>query len=195
MEDVSRPSMIDHRASDSLESLFYILLKSITTYEGPSGKALVKGVHPINASRWCKAYLMMDRDSLGTSGSLNKEFLIEKHLPYEPPSYCRACCPILEKWCKAIGDTLHNEYDLSHNEILKIMQQGLERILSLPGTATLQSVAFLLATSVTTPSPSPSPSPSPTSLPLPVHPHHPTSLSFTSLSPPPIEAMAQDADI
>ncbi|KAG1906125.1 uncharacterized protein F5891DRAFT_975576 [Suillus fuscotomentosus] len=185
MGDIPCPSMIDHRASDDLESLFYILLEFTTMYEGPSGKASVEGVHPVNAPRWRKAYLMMDGDGLGTSGSLKKEFLTEKHLPYEPTPYFRACGPILEEWRKAIGDALHNECDLSHNEILKIMQQGLERILSSPGTATSQSVAFLPATSVATPSP--------TSLPLPVYPHHPTSLPHASLPPPPIEAMTQDA--
>ncbi|KAG1825234.1 hypothetical protein DFJ58DRAFT_738552 [Suillus subalutaceus] len=151
MGDVPRPSTINHRASDDLESLFYILLKFTTTYEGPSGGS--------------KAYLMMDGDGLGTSGSLKKEFLTEKHLPYEPTPYFKACRPILEEWHKAIGDALHNEHDLSHKEILKIMQQGLERILSIPGTPTSQSVAFLPATSVATPSP--------TSLPLPARPHHP----------------------
>ncbi|KAG1741215.1 hypothetical protein EDD22DRAFT_851727 [Suillus occidentalis] len=187
MGDVPRPSMINHRASDDLESLFYILLEFTTMYEGPSGKALVEGVHPVNAPRWRKAYLMMDGDGLGPSSSLKKEFLTEKHPPYEPAPYFRACRPILEEWCKAIGDTLHNERDLSHNEILKIMQQGLERILSSPGTTTLQSVAFLPATSVATPSP--------TSLPLPACPRHPTSLPPASLPPPPIEAMAQDAGV
>jgi hypothetical protein len=187
MGDVPRPSMIDHRASDDLESLFYILLEFTTTYEGPSGKASVEGVHPVNAPRWRKAYLMMDGDGLGTSRSLKKEFLTEKHPPYEPTPYFRACRPILEEWRKAIGDALHNERDLSHNEILKIMQQGLERILSSPGTATSQSVAFLPATSVATPSP--------TSLPLPARPRHPTSLPPASLPPPPIEAMTQDAGV
>ncbi|KAG1893891.1 uncharacterized protein F5891DRAFT_1256818 [Suillus fuscotomentosus] len=185
MGDIPRPSMIDHRASDDLESLFYILLEFTTTYEGPSGKASVEGVHPVNAPRWRKAYLMMDGDGLGTSGSLKKEFLTEKHPPYELTPYFRACRPILEEWRKAIEDVLRNEHDLSHNEILKIMQQGLERILSSLGTATLQSIAFLPVTSVATPSP--------TSLPLPVRPHHPTSLPPASLPPPPIEAMTQDA--
>jgi hypothetical protein len=70
MGDVPRPSMIDHRASDNLESLFHILIKFTTMYEGPSGKASVEGVHPVNAPRWRKAYLMIDGDGLGTSGSL-----------------------------------------------------------------------------------------------------------------------------
>ncbi|KAG1807618.1 uncharacterized protein BJ212DRAFT_1485463 [Suillus subaureus] len=187
MGDVPCPSTIDHRASDDLESLFYILLEFTTTYEGPSGKTSAEGVHPVNAPRWCKAYLMMDGDGLGTSGSLKKEFLTEKHPPYKPTPYFKACCPILEEWRKAIGDALHNECDLSHKEILKIMQQGLERILSIPGTPTLQSVVFLPATSVATPSP--------TSLPLPTHPHHPISLPPASLPPPHIEAMAQDAGV
>ncbi|KAG1847304.1 hypothetical protein DFJ58DRAFT_730184 [Suillus subalutaceus] len=187
MGDVLRPSMIDHRASDDLESLFYILLEFTTTYEGPSGKTSAEGVHPVNAPRWRKAYLMMDGDGLGTSGSLKKEFLTEKHPPYEPTPYFKACRPILEEWRKAIGDALHNERDLSHKEILKIMQQGLERILSMPGTPTSQSVAFLPATSVATPSP--------TSLPLPMHPHHPISLPPASLPPPHNEAMAQDAGV
>jgi serine/threonine protein kinase len=66
MGDVPRPSTIDHRASDDLEPLFYILLKFTTTYEGPSGKASAEGVHPVYAPRWCKAYLMMDGDGVGS---------------------------------------------------------------------------------------------------------------------------------
>ncbi|KAG0697849.1 hypothetical protein DFH29DRAFT_1003401 [Suillus ampliporus] len=176
MGDILHPSVIDHRASDDLESLFYILLEFTTMYEGPGGKASAKGVHPVNAPRWCKAYLMMDEDGLGTSGSLKKEFLIEKCPRYEPTPYFRACRPILEGWRKAIGDSLHNERDLSHEEILEIIQQGLEKIV--PGTPTSQSAAFLPAPSVTTP---------PTSLPLPARSYHPT-----SLPPPTIEAMTQD---
>ncbi|KAG1787145.1 uncharacterized protein HD556DRAFT_1449074 [Suillus plorans] len=187
MGDVPRPSMIDHRASDDLESLFYILLEFTTTYEGPNGKVLAEGVHPVNAPRWRKAYLTMDGDGLGTSGLLKKEFLIEKHPHYEPTPYFRACRPILEEWRKAIGDALHNERDLSHEEILEIMQQGLEKILSFPGTPTSLSVAFLPVPSVAT-------SP-PTSLPLPARPHHPTFLPPASLPPPPIEAMTQDTGV
>jgi hypothetical protein len=129
----------------------------------------------------------MNGDGLGTSGSLKKEFLTEKHLLYEPTPYFKACCPILEGWRKAIGDVLHNKRDLSFKEILKNMQQGLERILSIPGTPTSQSVAFLPATSVATSSP--------TFLPLPARPHHPISLPPASLPPPHIEAMAQDAGV
>ncbi|KAG2158270.1 uncharacterized protein EDB93DRAFT_1100481 [Suillus bovinus] len=189
MGDIPCPSTIDHRASDDLESLFYILLEFTTTYEGPSGKTSAEGVHPVNAPRWRKAYLMMDGDGLGTSGSLKKEFLTEKHPPYKLTPYFKACRPILEEWRKAIGDVLHNERDLSHKEIeiLKIMQQDLERILSIPGIPTSQSVAFLPVTSVATPSP--------TSLPLPTCPHHPIPLPPASLSPPHIEAMAQDAGV
>lgn len=103
MGDVPHPSMINHRASDDLESLFYILLKFPTMYEGPSGKASVEGVHPLNAPRWCKAYLMMDGDGIRTSGSLKKEFLTEKHPPYEPIPCFRACCPILEEWTEELS--------------------------------------------------------------------------------------------
>ncbi|KAG1900142.1 uncharacterized protein F5891DRAFT_980435 [Suillus fuscotomentosus] len=96
MGDILVPSMIDHRASDDLESLFYIFLKFTMTYEGPGGKASTEGVQPVNAPRWHKAYLMMDQDGLGTSGSLKKDFLMEKCPHYEPTPYFQVCHPILE---------------------------------------------------------------------------------------------------
>ncbi|KAG1768592.1 hypothetical protein EV702DRAFT_1203220 [Suillus placidus] len=185
MGDNPHLSVINHRASDDLESLFYIFLEFTTTYEGPSGKVSAEGVQPVNAPRWRKAYLTMDKDGLGTSGSLKKEFLMEKCLRYDPTPYFQACRPILEEWRKAIGDALHDEQELSHKEILNIIQQ--QRIQSLPGSLTLPSVASLPASSVTTPPP--------TSLPLPARPHHPTSLPPASLPPPIFEAMTQDTHI
>ncbi|KAG1784521.1 uncharacterized protein HD556DRAFT_1451679 [Suillus plorans] len=90
--DVPRPSVIDHRASDDLESLFYILLEFTTTYEGPNGKASAEGVHPVNAPRWRKAYLTMETglekilSFPGTPTSLSVAFLPVPSIATSPPT-------------------------------------------------------------------------------------------------------------
>ncbi|KAG1790047.1 uncharacterized protein HD556DRAFT_1310846 [Suillus plorans] len=45
------------------------------------------GGAPKNSRRWHKAYVAMDKDGLGTSGSLKKEFLMDTALHYEPAPY------------------------------------------------------------------------------------------------------------
>ncbi|KAG2030953.1 hypothetical protein BDR03DRAFT_986755 [Suillus americanus] len=102
------PHSVHHRASDDLKSLFYILLEFTTIYNGPGGLTTKKGVPPENAHRWHKAYVTMDKDGLRTSGTLKREFLMEKALGFEPALYFRACRPILEDWRMAMGDAIMN---------------------------------------------------------------------------------------
>ncbi|KAG2098689.1 uncharacterized protein F5147DRAFT_777530 [Suillus discolor] len=81
------PDSIEHKASDDLESLFYILLEFTIIYDGPGGLITNRGVPPENSCRWHKAYIAMDKDGLRTSGSLKKEFLMDTAPHYEPAPY------------------------------------------------------------------------------------------------------------
>lgn len=126
------PDSIVHKASDDLESLFYILLEFTMIYDGPGGLITHKGVPPENYRRWHKAYVAMDKDGLGTSGSLKKEFLMDIAPHYEPAPYFRACRPILEDWRIAMGDAITNQTDVSHDTISEIIQWGLNNIGNFP---------------------------------------------------------------
>ncbi|KAG0708313.1 hypothetical protein DFH29DRAFT_870873 [Suillus ampliporus] len=117
MGSIPTPDSIEHKASDNLESLFYILLKFTIIYNGPGGLITNRGVPPDNACRWHKAYVVMDQDSLRTSGSLKKEFLMDIALDYKPAPYFQAFHLILEDWCMAIGDAITNKMDISHDQI------------------------------------------------------------------------------
>ncbi|KAG2125258.1 hypothetical protein BD769DRAFT_1668989 [Suillus cothurnatus] len=128
MGSTQTPELVDHMASDDLESLFYIFLKFTTIYGGLGSLIMDRGVPPENACRWNKSYMMMDRDGLGTSGSLKKEFIMDKSPIYEPAPYFQACCPILEDWRLAIRNTLLNYKEVSHDQIHEIIQQGLDNI-------------------------------------------------------------------
>jgi len=115
MGSTQTPELVDHMASDDLESLFYIFLKFTTIYGGLGSLIMDRGVPPKNAYRWNKAYMMMDRDGLGTSRSLKKEFIMDKSPIYELASYFQACCPILEDWHLAIRNALLNDKEVSHD--------------------------------------------------------------------------------
>jgi hypothetical protein len=156
MGSIPTPDLVDHRASDDLKSLFYIFLKFMTIYSGPSGLIMDRGVPPKNAHRWNKAYMMMDRDGLGTSGSLKKEFIMDKSLIYEPAPYFQACCPILKDWHLAIRNALLNDKEVSHNQIHEIIQQGLDNINGfLSPEISLPLLLMLSATPLETSVPSP----------------------------------------
>ncbi|KAG1724107.1 uncharacterized protein EDB91DRAFT_1255410 [Suillus paluster] len=71
---IQTPDSIEHKASDDLESLFYIILEFTIIYDGPSGLITNRGVLPDNTRRWHKAYVAMGKDGLGTSGTLKEEF-------------------------------------------------------------------------------------------------------------------------
>ncbi|KAG1722406.1 uncharacterized protein EDB91DRAFT_1273798 [Suillus paluster] len=132
MGGIPTPDSIDHKASDDLESLFYILLKFMIIYNGPGGLTTNREVPPENAHRWHKVYVTMDKDGLGTSGTLKKEFLMDKAPGFEPAPYFQACRPILEDWRMAIGDAIMNSKDVSHNQICEIIQRGLDNIDNFP---------------------------------------------------------------
>ncbi|KAG2115447.1 hypothetical protein DEU56DRAFT_919417 [Suillus clintonianus] len=126
------PVSIEHKASDDLKSLFYILLEFMTIYDGPGGQITNDGVPPENSRRWHKAYVKMDKDGLRTSGSLKREFLMDMALHYELAPYFQACRPILEDWRSAIGHAIYFDMDVSHNTISKIIQRGLDNISNFP---------------------------------------------------------------
>ncbi|KAG2123734.1 hypothetical protein DEU56DRAFT_759947 [Suillus clintonianus] len=147
---------------------------------------------PVNCRRWQKAYATMDQDGLGTSGSLKREFMIEKNLSFKPSSFFKACCPILEEWHRAIGDALQDERDLSHDEIREILKWGLENLDSFPSPKILYPIMKL------PPSEHDSPAVSTPSQPIATQPsnwlpHHSTrnnlvaavALSSSSMPPPP----------
>jgi hypothetical protein len=156
MGSIPTPDLVDHRASDDLKSLFYIFLKFMTIYSGPSGLIMDRGVPPKNAHRWNKAYMMMDRDSLGTSGSLKKEFIMDKSPSYKPVPYFQACCPILEDWRVAIRNALSNDEEVSHDHIYKIIQRGLDNMNNFPSPEIWHPLLLILsATLLETSVPSP----------------------------------------
>jgi len=123
---------ITYRPADDLESLFYIFLEFTTVYDGPGGEISDKGVHPENARRWRKAFVTMDQDGLGTSGTLKREFILVGDNNYKPTPYFQACYPILEEWRKAIASTIDNDEGISHERLRKIIQQGLDRLSPVP---------------------------------------------------------------
>jgi hypothetical protein len=131
MGKIPTPPLIDHRASDDLESLFYIFLEFAIMYRGPGGLS-EEGVPPDNAQAWRDICVSMPQRGISVSGTLKKEFITDAQPRYEPAPYFRACRPILEEWRKAIGDAVREKRDVSHGEILEIIERGRKALESLP---------------------------------------------------------------
>ncbi|KAG2028718.1 kinase-like domain-containing protein [Suillus americanus] len=156
--DFPSSTTIEHKASDDLESLFYIFLEFTLLYEGPGGKITDQGIYPINASRWRKAYIAMDRDGLGTSGSLKKEFITDHDPSYQPAPYFQDCRPVLEEWRRAIASSIAKDKDVSHGEIREIIKRGIENlpVPKAPSSITARPASSSVASSSFLP-PAPSP--------------------------------------
>jgi hypothetical protein len=136
MGKIPTPPLIDHRASDDLESLFYIFLEFVTVWGGP-GRLSEEGVHPDNAQAWRDICVEMPRRGISVSGTLKKEFITDDQPRYEPAPYFRACRPVLEEWRKAIGVAVRKERDVSHGEILESIERGRRALESLPAAPPL----------------------------------------------------------
>ncbi|KAG1861976.1 hypothetical protein C8R48DRAFT_673411 [Suillus tomentosus] len=146
MGGIPTPELVDHRASNDFESFFYIFLEFMTIFGGPGGLITDRGVPPKNTCRWNKVYMMMDVDGLGISGSLKKEFVMEKTPVYEPAPYFQVCYPILEDWRMAIRDALINNKDVFHDQIQEIIQWGLDNIDNFPSPEILLPLLMPSAT-------------------------------------------------
>lgn len=98
------PPKFVYKASDDLESLFYIFLEITTGYEG-FGKKSVEGEPPTNATLWRQTYAVMNQPGLSVSGSLKRLFLMGEE-SYSPTPFFKDCYPILEAWRKEINDAM-----------------------------------------------------------------------------------------
>jgi hypothetical protein len=136
MGKIPTPPLIDHRASDDLESLFYIFLEFAIVWGGPGGLS-EEGVRPDNAQAWRDICVAMPQRGISVSGTLKKEFITDDQPRYEPAPYFRACRPVLEEWRKAIGDAVRKERDVSHEEILEIIERGRRALEDLPAVPPL----------------------------------------------------------
>ena len=65
----------DHRASDDLESLFYIFFEFVIVYGGTEGDRTDAGVLPLATTAWHKAYASLDREGVWATGVLKKYFV------------------------------------------------------------------------------------------------------------------------
>ncbi|KAG1783138.1 hypothetical protein EV702DRAFT_1191576 [Suillus placidus] len=185
MGGIPTPESVDHRASDDLKSLFYILLEFTTIYGGPNGLITDRGVPPENTCRWNKVYMMMDRDGLGTSGSLKKEFIMDKSSNYKPVPYFQACHPILEDWRMAIRNALLNDKEVSHDHIHEIIQRRLDNINSFLSPEILFPLLPMLSAT-----PLGTSSPAATQVPLPRHLSQITHLAHSSIPSGPSSSFA-----
>jgi hypothetical protein len=126
---------IHYKASDDLESLFYIFLE-ITIVYGGLGQTSDEGQLPDYARLWCEVYKSMNRrDGLTISACLKRVFLTDNAPLYKLTPFFQACYPILEAWRKAIGCAIREKRDVSHQEICKIIDQGLKDLESFPPVA------------------------------------------------------------
>jgi hypothetical protein len=136
ISDIPTPPLIDYRASDDLESLFYIFLEFAIMCGGPGGLS-EEGVPPDNAQAWRDIVVAMPQHGISASGTLKKVFITDARPRYEPAPYFRACRPILEEWRKAIGVAVREERDVSHGEILESIERGWRALESLPAAPPL----------------------------------------------------------
>ena len=123
--------IIEHKASDDLESLFYIFLKSVIIYGGPQGQWEGKGELPSKYHQWRDTYDQMSGHGLGASGAVKQSFLTDRSedkVLYTVAKYFTACAPILQDWCKAIGEAIRDNHDISHKVIHKMLEWHLKDI-------------------------------------------------------------------
>jgi hypothetical protein len=119
----TRPPTIDYRASDDLESLFYIFLE-ITIKYGGFGQTSNEGQPPEHAPLWRSAYEELSKGGLLISSTLKKDFM-KGEQSYKPTPFFRDCYTILEEWRTAIHVAMEKGGDVSHQEIREIINQGL----------------------------------------------------------------------
>jgi len=125
------PSTVTYIPSDDLESLFFIFLEFTIIYGGPKGQEVPKDerLFPIEYDAWTKAYATMDQAGLWSSGTAKHVFFTNRPLAsYEVSEYFKVCYPIVEEWRKAIGHALLHGNQVSHKEILEIINRGLNDI-------------------------------------------------------------------
>jgi len=115
----------DHRASDDLESLFYIFFEFVIVYGGPEGDRTDAGVLPFAATMWRQAYETLDREGLWISGALKQNFLTDTKPDYQVAPYFRNCSSMVKGWRKAIASTIRAGGDVTHNEIIEVIDQCL----------------------------------------------------------------------
>jgi hypothetical protein len=155
--DPRRNGTIDYRASDDLESLFYIFFEATIIYGGPQGQKEGRAVFPTQYNQWRGVYEQMDANGLGISGTVKKDFLTDKSedtVMYTVAKYFAACGPILQDWRAAIGMAIQGDRDISHKDIHKIIEKHLKEIeSSQPRTHILPGIASSSATPSTIPMP------------------------------------------
>jgi len=123
--------MVTYIPSDDLESLFFIFLEFTIIYGGPKGQEVPKDerLFPIEYDAWTKAYATMDQAGLWSSGTAKHVFFTNRPMAsYEVSEYFKVCYPIVEEWRKAIGHALLHGNQVSHKEILEIINRGLNDI-------------------------------------------------------------------
>ena len=123
------PSTVTYIPSDDLESLFFIFLEFTIIYGGPKGQQVPKEerLFPTEYDMWTEAYATMDRVGLWSSGVVKHHFFLECP-SYKVSEYFEVCYPILEEWRGAIGNALRHGNQVSHKEILEIINRGLNNI-------------------------------------------------------------------
>jgi len=131
--DLRQNKIIEYKASDGLESLFYIFLETIIIYGGPQGQREGKGELPIKYEQWRDACDQMGWYSLGVSGAVKQSFLTDRsedEVLYTVAKYFTACAPILQDWRKETGEAIRDNRDVSHEVIRKMIERHLKDIAS-----------------------------------------------------------------
>jgi hypothetical protein len=121
----------DHRASDDLESLFYIFFEFVIVYGGTEGDRTDAGVLPLAATAWRKAYATLDREGVWATGAFKEHFITDRNPTYQVAPYFRDCSSMVERWRKAIGSATRAEMDVTHDEIIEVIDQCLSSIMGM----------------------------------------------------------------
>ena len=127
----------DHRASDDLESLFYIFFEFVIVYGGPEGDRTDAGVLPLGATAWRKAYATFGHDGVWATGALKEHFITDSDPTYQVAPYFRDCSSMVEGWRKTTGSAIHAEMDVTHDEIIELIDQCLRSITGMQMDRTL----------------------------------------------------------